>query len=321
MRKPRFLSVIPVGSIVIVAAALTAGLSADAPQRTLTWQQSDHSITLLNNGRMVWEHVHDKRIGKPYLRFGLLDGTELTRPWPVPKDYPKKDHTWHRALWWSWKKINGVNYWEGNQTGTEPRAAAVVTRPDGSAQIDLTIAYHEPGKSPVVVEKRTIHVGSPDAQGTYFIDWAATFTPAGQDDVRFGQNSYGGFSLRMAAECCGDPARKVPAWVFSSSEGPQDFNGKQARWAAYQGAAANGQAACVAIFDDPGNPRHPALWQSRTAYPYLNPSLTCKEDYVLKASASLHLRYGVLVHAGAADVETLEARWKTFAGTAGQRTK
>ena len=287
----------------------------------LTWRQTDTSIALLNHGRTVWEHVHDKKVGKPYVRFGLLDGTELTRPWPVPKDYPKNDHPWHIALWWSWKKINGVNYWELNHPGTEPVEAKVVTQPDGSARIELTIAYHRPRESPVVMEKRRVAVTAPDAAGTYFIDWEATFTPGGKDDVRFDQNSYGGFALRMAAECCGDAARKVPAWTFSNSQGQANCNNQAARWVAYQGTAPNGQAACVAIFDHPDNPRHPALWQTRPQYPYLNPSLTCKEDYVLPSGKSLHLRYRVLVHAGAADENALEQRWRTFAGTAAQREK
>jgi hypothetical protein len=45
----------------------------------------------------------------------------------------------------------------------------------------------------------------------------------------------------------------------------------------------------------------------------LNPSLTCKKDYVLPSGKSLRLSYGVLVHCGAADNNALEQRWKAFA--------
>jgi len=328
-------------SIGMVISGIGAGLGGEAPKPAepgspvqdptvkpppaatakpdFAWRQTDCSVALLNHGRMVWEHVYDKKIGKPYMRFGLVDGTELTRPWPYPKDYPRNDHSWHRALWWSWKKINGVNYWEGNQTGTEPVEANIATRPDGSARIELTVAYHRPGETPVVMEKRAVAVSAPDSGGTYVIDWEAVFTAPGKDDVRFDQNSYGGFALRMAAECCGDARRKIPAWVFSNSEGRANCNDQAARWVAYQGAAPNGQTACVAIFDHPANPGHPALWQTRSHYPYLNPSLTCKSDYVLPAGQSLRLRYGVLVHAGAADGKVLEDRWGVFAGPAASR--
>jgi len=281
------------------------------------WRQTETSIALLNHGRVVWQHVHDKIIGKPYMRIGLLDGTELTRPWPFPADYLKTDHTWHRALWWSWKAIDGVNYWEENQQGTEPVEVEIAQKEDGSAKIDVTIAYHLPDEPPVAMEKRLIAVGAPDATGSYLIDWQATFTPTGKQDVVFNRNSYGGFAIRMAAEFCGDAAKGTPAWTFIKSEEPADNKNQTSRWMAYKGTAQNHRPAAIAIFAHPDNPRYPALWQTRTQYPYLNPSFTCKEDYTLPAGKSLTLRYGVLVHQGAGEMEELERRWKAFAGTAG----
>lgn len=120
----------------------------------------------------------------------------------------------------------------------------------------------------------------------------------------------------MAAECCGDAAAGKPAWTFIDDQGRENSNGKTARWVAYQGTAQNGRDAVVAIFDHPDNPRHPSFWQSRTQYPYLNPSFTCKEDYTLAAGKSLTLRYGILVHHGSADPPTLEKHWKAFGAAA-----
>lgn len=262
-------------------AQATAGNELKPPSaaRDFSWQQTGTSLALLNHGRMVWQHVHDRAIGKPFLRFGLLDGTELTRPCPMPPGYPKSDHTWHRALWWSFKAIDGVNYWEQHQQGTDPVEVKTTQKDDGSARIELTIDYHLPDEDPVVREQRTICITAPDVAGAYLIDWQATFTPAADKDVVFNQNSYGGFALRLAAECCGDAAAGVPAWTFLDSEGRLNSNGQQARWVVYRGTAANGEDAAVAIFDHPDNPRHPSWWQTRNHYPYLNPSFTCKEDY------------------------------------------
>ena len=53
------------------------------------------------------------------------DGTTLT--WFQPAD-----HRWHRALWFTWKKINGIVYWEENAEGLSPAeyfAASYGTRP------------------------------------------------------------------------------------------------------------------------------------------------------------------------------------------------
>lgn len=277
------------------------------------WRQTESSLALLNHGKVVWQHVHDKKLGKPYMRFGLLDGTELTRPCPFPAGYPKSDHTWHRALWWSFKALDGVNFWEENQQGTEPVAFEADTGDDGSATIRLTIAYHLPEKPPVLNEKRVIRVSAPDAEGNYLIDWQATFTPAGQQDVVFNRNSYGGFALRLAAEYCGDDPNGPPAWTFFDSEQQENANGRTARWVAYQGIAQNGQPAGVAIFDHTANARHPSYWQTRSNYPYLNPSFTCKEDYTLPPGKSLTLRYGVFVYQGKADTKRVEREWKAFA--------
>ena len=153
----------------LVAASPTPGQT----QPDLSWRQTETSIALLNHGRIVWQHVHDRKVGKPFMRIGLLDGTELTRPWPFTPDYPKSDHTWHRALWWSFKAIDGVNYWEAHQRGTDPVEVTVKTNDDGSATIDLTIAYHVPDAPPVVMERRVISVSAADASS-----WAASASAA-----------------------------------------------------------------------------------------------------------------------------------------------
>jgi len=162
-RAPRFRKVVAGSALLTIMLvscafvvrnpAVILPAAAQPAARQLSWQQTGDSVSLVNHGRMVWEHVHDKKVGKPYMRFGLLDGTELTRPWPVPEKYPRNDHVWHRALWWSWKTINGTNYWENNQTGTEPVKVTVETKPDGSARIASSIAYHCSNEPPVVLEE------------------------------------------------------------------------------------------------------------------------------------------------------------------------
>jgi len=200
--------------------------SARAAEPKFSWRQTETSIALVNGKHVVWRHVHDRKIGKPFMRIGLLDGTELTRPWPIPKGYPRSDHTWHRALWWSWKAIDGVNYWEKNQQGTDPVKVKVTTNKDGSARILMNIAYHLPDKAPVAEEERLIEVGAPDATGSYLVSWQATFTPGGKKAVVFNRNSYGGFAIRMAAEFCGDPKAGKPGWKFIRSKDQKTGKGR-----------------------------------------------------------------------------------------------
>jgi len=73
-----------------------------------SWQETDSSIALLNHGRIVWQFNYGKDARKPYFHpVSLIDGTVLTCLSP-------RDHPWHLALWFSWDKLNGVQYWENN---------------------------------------------------------------------------------------------------------------------------------------------------------------------------------------------------------------
>jgi hypothetical protein len=298
---------------------VTTGARARDKKPLFEWQETETSLALHNRGKVVWQHVHDRKTGKPYMRLGLLDGTELTRPCPMPKGYARADHVWHKGLWWSWKYINGVNFWEKTQEGTEPVEVEVEMGEAGDAVITLGILYHEKDKPVIVKETRVLRVSAPDASGSYRVDWEATFTPAGDKDVVFNKNSYGGFAYRGAAEYARDK-KKPESWEFLDHEGRRDgSNNKQCRWVAFRGTAQNGEPAAIAIFDHPANPRHPSWWQTRNQYPYLNPSLTCKEDYRLKTGQKLVLRYRVVVRQGTADRELFEGRWRAFAGQEQQR--
>jgi len=275
-----------------------------------SWEQTDTSIALLNHGRRVWEHAHDKATGKPYMRVGLLDGTELTRPWPVPAGYSKADHPWHKALWWSFKILNGSNFWEENQLGTKSTQVDITHSASGDAEINLTLMYHLPGQAPVLKEERRIRVEKPNKNGSYFIDWQARFTALGPKEVVFAKYRYGGLSLRMAAEL-----NESPAWQFLANTEKATANGTSVptRWMAYQGTAPNKKEAALAIFDHPKNAGHPATWLVRDNYPYMNPTFPGQNDVTLKPKESLTLRYGILVHQGAITKTQIERRWKRFA--------
>jgi hypothetical protein len=206
-----------------------------------------------------------------------------------------------------------VNYWEQHQEGTDPVDVRVQTFDDHSANIILTIHYHQPDRPPVVKETRTISVSPPDAVGNYQIDWTAEFTAASAQPVVFGQNSYGGLAIRFAAECCGNSEAGRPAWIFrDDQERINQTNDRQARWVSYSGQTPSGQDAAVAVFDHPENPRHPAFWQLRNQYPYLNPSLTCRDSFTLEPDRTLVLRYRIAIVDGPTSPEKIEELWKSF---------
>ena len=79
----------------------------------------------------------------------------------------------------------------------------------------------------------------------------------------------------------------------------------------------DGRSAAVVIFVHPDNPRFPPKWCLRNHYPYMNPCFVAGEDYTLAAGNRLTLRYGVLIHSGAATPNELDLAWKRFAAKKG----
>lgn len=305
-----------------VAAWAVAGMSLAGPAGAAenatpkyTWQKTDTSVGLLNHGRVVWQHHHDKAVGKPHMTVCLLDGTELTRPWPMPKGYKGYDHTWHKALWWSWKFIDGKNFWEQNTKGTEPGKVRFTPGKDHSARIEMPVHYRLTGAEPILTEKRIITVSRPSEEGRYHIDWCATFSEPGKGKgVKLNKNFYGGMAARMA--------KRTLRWTFRDSEareGAQACSGKRARWMDFSGDLPGGRKAGMAILVHRDNPRQPPPWCVIQGMPYFNPAFTGSEDYSLPAGKTLTLRYRILVHPGPMSRQQLQAEWQAFAKQKGSK--
>ncbi len=108
------------------------------------WEQTDTTIQLLKNSNLVWQYNFHNRFGKTYFHPLFLNNTRITCESPV-------DHPWHLGLWFTWKFINRVNYWEymndykTEATGfqsegvTELEEIAFEKHPDYSADIRLIL--------------------------------------------------------------------------------------------------------------------------------------------------------------------------------------
>jgi len=299
--------------------------SVDGQKPRYDWRQTDSSLALLNRGRVVWQFNFDKKQGKPYFHpVCLTDGTELT--WHRPPDHP-----WHYGLWFSWKYINGLNYWEEDRdTGlsqglTEIKSVEVTAHRDYSAQIAMQLSYHPPGQPAVLTESCDIRVGKPDEDGHYRIDWNSRFAASAADVLldrtpitgeKDGQSwgGYAGLSVRIA--------KNVSGWYLTDSEGRKDLeaHGKKARWMNFGGRAAESKDFGIAVFDHPENLRHPSpgfvIMDPKVPFGYFSPALLFNEPYTLPAGKSFSLKYRVLIHPGRAEKNLLEGEWKSFSGTA-----
>ncbi|MCC7496265.1 MAG: PmoA family protein [Bryobacterales bacterium] len=308
---------------------------AQGPQ--FRWRREPGSIALVTKDKTVWQFRYGNDIPKPMFHpLALSDGTVLT--WNSPPDHP-----WHHALWFSWKYLNHVNYWESDpreprlkkesaadkEPGglTEWKNVRVRTGPGANAAITLDLSYHEPGKPPLLSERRAIRASQPDASGTYYLDWTMTFT-AGKQDVDINRTpvvgdkdgvpwgGYAGLSIRFARELTDartattkeqPPAAQPAGLMCETGSTGVDYSG-----------AVEGREAGVAILDHPANLHAPTPWyliiQPKNASPFhfAEAALIYYKPYLLKAGKSFTLRYRVAVHTGRWDRNRLLAEDSRF---------
>lgn len=260
--------------------------------REVIWRSGDLE-------RLVYHYTTDEQKAFVHpLRTG--QGTLLT-------DFRPADHPWHRGLWFAWKYLNGINFWEEweGSAGTGRHGRVVFAGIDDLVRraewttITTTYGYQDPTGLTLLEERRTVRIGLPPA-GSCTIDWDAMFTavagPVCLDRTVITPEApwggYAGLSFRGAADW-----RAIRGL---NSEGHHDrgLKNKRARWVQMSGAGGDGRRASLAILDHPGNPRYPSFWYygddiDPLGFPFLNPSLVLAAPYNLDAGETVRLRYRI----------------------------
>ena len=302
-------------AVTLLGAATQLFPAAVPSSNGLIWKRKEGSFALLQKEQIVWQFNFGTNATKPFFHpVALPGGPVLT--WDKPAD-----HRWHRALWFSWKFINGVNYWEEDpKTGkaqgrTSWREPQIETRPDFSARIVTDVSYQPDSNGPVVLtEHRVIDVSPPDNDGVYRQDWTMAFT-AGIEDVKLDRTplpgepdgklwgGYAGLSVRFAPEIR-DPQ------AISTRE-TANFTGGRYRGTAeamdYSGSF-DGRLAGIAILDFTANLNSPSPWYVINDGPmhFFTPAVICYKPHTIKAGQSMTLRYQVIVHPGRWSAEQLQ---------------
>lgn len=291
---------------------------AEKPSSERRWRQTNSSVALVHGDHVVWQFNYGPTLNTPFFHpVSTVDGRVLS--WDRPPD-----HAWHHGLWFCWKFINGVNYWEhSGQTGkpegrTEWSDVRVETRDDHSARISMALAYHPAGIDEVVLnEQRQIDISAPDANGLYRLDWMSKFT-AGTSDVTLDRvppkvqswGGYAGLSIRFAKD--------LEERMATRSEGPAEFgeggrHRSRAQAMDYNGLI-DGKAVGLAFLDHPDNPRHPTPWYAirDSVMSYINAALLTDEPLTLNAGEHMTLRYRLIVHPQRWDAARLRAAYADF---------
>jgi hypothetical protein len=288
---------------VFAALALTLASAAHAE-----WQQDDNGVAWLQDGKVVWKYELDPAKGKPHFSvLGLPGGPSLVIASPA-------DHPWHYGLWFSWKYVNGANYWEqsresGKAEGvtTWRKIGALNTKQNGSGSILLQVTYTNPNGKIDLTEKRVIQVSPPAADGRYYIKWISDFT-AGADGAVLDRTpmpgepkgqvngGYGGLGVRLLP-----PPYSIS---FLTLEGPIDtFADHRARPQTVAVAAnftLDGKAVGgIAVASRPDRLQTKVPWyvvdasDTEAQMRFFNQSLLAPKPVKLAPGETLHLSYQI----------------------------
>lgn len=281
---------------------MTAAVGAAA--RDLSWKKEVGSLALKSGKDVVWQFNAELGEMKPVFHpIARIDGTVLT-------DFRPADHLWHRGAWFSFRYIDGVNYWEEDANSGLSQGRTKVTdvkftpHDDFSAAIELELEYYPVGEKTILRERRLIKVSQPDANGDYFIDWQAQFRAV--DALTLQPDAgYAGLSLRL------QPALK--GWEFINSEGNKaaSVHGDPCKWLTFEGEINNGRSA-LTIFDHPFNLTFPTPSFIVQHMPYMSSAFLFKKEIKIDKSKPLELMYRLKVHDRAPEPKEVENEFKVF---------
>jgi len=251
--------------------------------------------------------------------------TPMTRPFPLTETVAEnvaKDHPHHTSIWVAHGDVNGVNNWHiGDDAGWIVHKAfdTVVSGPVVGMfreRLDWTRA----DKKPVMAEIRTVRVYNlPETHR--MLDLELVFR-ATYGSVKFGDTKEGGLcAARMRPEFRADgKGGSKGRLVNSEGQTAAGAWGKKATWVDCSGKV-GGKTLGFAIFDHPGNLRHPTTWHARTyglltANPFGLKHFTKgkqRGDYTLDAGKDMTQRYRIYFHPGDEKTANVAARYADFA--------
>ena len=294
-------------------------LAVKASAAELRITQDNSTVSIFDGDRLVLHYRYTGVPMKPY-------ADQLFSPAGVQvlRDSPH-DHKHHHGLMYA-LAIDGIDFWSevGRGFGKELHKSladvmATVRNGTGRAGFVEQLDWVGPASDkPLLVERRTIDLLRADDLGATLVGWRCRLqTPPGKEAIKITGSHYFGLGMRFVE------SMDTGGRFFNADDKPGEIvRGDErltaVKWCAYT-AKADGKPVTAAIFDHPGNVRHPAkMFTMSKPFAYLSATLNVwKEPLVVKAGKPLELRYGVALWDGEVDkatVEKLYQRWLKLSG-------
>jgi len=274
---------------------------------------------------------HFTDVPRPYF-YPVLgpDESPMTRKWPLEESTDEEhDHPHHRGLWYAHSSVNGLDFW------TETKNSCKIVH-DGFLKIQSGKDYGvikskdkwiDHAGAVVCTDIRTMRIYNLPGDERMF-DFDITLQAPPDKPVLFGDEKDGTIATRVA-ETMRLKHKEGPGQghiVMSTGVRDDETWGKRADWCYYYGPVSggtNGQETLgVAIFDHPGNPRHPTNWHVRdyglfAANPFGLSFFEKKPkgagDMNIAAGQSVTFRYRFYYHRGDEKEAQVAEQYKKYA--------
>lgn len=286
-------------------------------QDSYHWIQNDSLLALFNHEEVIWQFNFNNRYGKPYFHPVYRGKTRFTSLSP-------DDHRWHLGQWFSWKYINGINYWEYVGDGFKSEGITRITdisisrEADFSARIELEIQYHPEGDVPALRETRIVLVSAPE-KGCLSMDYEFNFealsdtvfldrTPIQGEAGGKSWGGYAGLSLRFNQDF-------TDAQWISPGEA-DEVNGSEEAWLLMGFSGLHGEKAGSALFISDQTRRSGEGWylinDPEVPFYYVSPACLYLAPLTLLRGEHLQLKYRVNHLSGIPNTGELRRQYREY---------
>jgi len=293
-------------------------LSVSKNETTYAWITNDTTYGLLKDNEIVWQFNFNTKHGKPFFHPIYLNRNRVTCISP-------DDHPWHLGQWFSWKYINGVNYWEYIGESFRSEGLTNITKiglekhPDFSADISLEINYHPFNEAALLKEKRIIHI-SPPGNDKISMDYSMTLTPLANEVVMDrtpiegepegkSWGGYAGLSLRFNQDFM------ESGWTTVKGDN-MDVNGTTGDWLYMGFKGFDGSRIGSAMFISNQSGRDGEAWylidEPELPFFYFSPAYLYLKPLTLHRGKEIHLNYRILHLEGDVTQEMLESEYQQY---------
>lgn len=238
--------------------------------------------------------------------------------------FQMSDHIWHRGLWFTYKFLNGTNFWEedNHSSGVQATKAQPVCKliDANTVSIDHALQWTSAATGVALEERRTLLFMQ--AGDVHFIDWSCELTAATAalkiDRTPYTTwGGYGGIAFRASREL------HETNFLLPRGETAAALVGQPHDWCVMQASVDGGGAekkVSIGIVDHPSNPRSPTPWYVKSAngFNFMNAAILFHEPMDLPRGQTLKFRYRVAYRDGTWTAPQFQELADAFRATGGQ---